>query len=327
MSSHTLTISISEKYAILKQPHSYSKDEKKTVINSLVNRVFDFCKNQTDLRPNSKQIPESAIILNPKYNGKRITLRIFRYKRQEVDFLLFNGYRIRTKGIDYYVDRNMDFKKNIKNLMSLLNGNRIELVQWYHCFWKSNLYWDPISWKTGEHRKFYEQFVYPIFRSFTKKLLTKEKQNILEVCSGDGELARKLFDRHSKNIESYHLLDLNEASQKIAKKNLSEEIELKKACIHSVDIVEADYLKLTEGKEMDLVIGCGALNYQVLQNYQAALTTLSRISAVLKLGGVVLLSGWTAMRISSVDLEKYGFKTCNKMFPGTFRQFYVATKQ
>ncbi|MBI5346862.1 MAG: class I SAM-dependent methyltransferase [Chlamydiae bacterium] len=218
----------------------------------------------------------------------------------------------------------------LNEIIQYLSANDIEIINATKKPVKSTRYWDPSNWKKiwsedlkntqGNH---YKKYIYPTILAHLSKLLKKQSA-IVEFCSGDGALAKMIFDLHSSKIKNYTLIDFNESSCQNAQKKLKKN--------SNASFLQQDVTiypsKIKKGS-VDIVLGIGALTHYVLKDKSSAIKALSNASKMLKKNGFLVLTGLTQQWLSSEDLEKKGLKVLNRSTftkENNLLQLYIAKK-
>lgn len=214
-----------------------------------------------------------------------------------------------------------------RSILPYLDGDSWEVRDFNSPTANDDAFWDR-TWKNSPAGEAYRGIVYPRVAAYSHLLLKGNNQRVLEICAGDGELAGIIMDDLSSRIAEYHLAEWNKASIETATTRMKNQIETGQVVIHRANIVDADYSDLTGGKEMDLVIGCGALNHLVVHCRECALTSLRKLTAVLKVGGALVLTGKSSSYIVKADLEKdYSVRNLSLAYTRYLFPFYVAIKK
>ena len=229
------------------------------------------------------------------------------------------------------------FAPIFETLSSQLNGNQMECIAHIHdpdSAHQAREFWE--AWKnSAEPLDFeeYEELIYGnAFECIKKLIQTQTVSRILEVCAGDGVFAKKVLSL--PKVLEYHLLDFEPSSCGEARRRLSGEILKGRVHVHDGEITSADYSTLTQGKQMDLVIGLGAFCCGVLKSKSVAIRALSRTAEVLRSSGYLIILSRSSSFIFSEDLESAGFEVLNKA--GVYRKpngipvihpFYIARKR
>jgi hypothetical protein len=279
---------------------------------------------------NAGSIPAYVFSVQPRSSDPSEALLIEYYNGAESTF---RGYRleIRSEGEKHIVffdhTCQAQIKQLIDSLSSAFDGDAIETMRFsQETQYPKPHYWNPSVWKGNENGDIYRHELYPMIEAYAHYLLKSGNQTVLEVCGGDGELAYALFDHFEPRIRTYHLIDLNEESLEKARSNLKKQTDKGQAILYRADVANDPIDGIAPGT-VDLAIGCGALNYQVLKSREEACRVLDQLVSLIKPGGALVLTGRTMTLVNSRDLSMKGLTVKNRSNPfDTHFPFYVAVK-
>ena len=173
----------------------------------------------------------------------------------------------------------------------------------------------------------YCQNIYPAMcQALTKCMQHKESIQLFELCSGDGELAKMMFElpHVGGRIMKYHGYELNQQALSQAQVCLHQEITAEKVLLHSSDVLKEKYEHISE--LVDMIIASGALTFSVMPSKAASLFVLENSLNKLKVGGFLLLSGLERHFVCANDLRKLRLEVLNTYLPGV-GQCYLAKKR
>ncbi|MBS0634405.1 MAG: class I SAM-dependent methyltransferase [Verrucomicrobia bacterium] len=240
-------------------------------------------------------------------------------------------------------------------LLSLVvNGNKLEVRkegEIRHNIKKENLFWDGWYTQLGDNSALFQCFpdwikvaivrvlkavvpvsppwheyrslIHPIIKTAALQILDRSNEaTVVELCGGNGILAREILSDYKKPI-SYHLLEQNRVSLELARQNLRSHSS---AHIVPTDVVHDEAYSNLAANSVDLVIGSGALTTCVLEGKDEAITVLKKCHTYLKPGGFCLLAGHGDSLVNSDDFQALGFTLHNKHLVGYIRSFYIAQK-
>jgi len=170
----------------------------------------------------------------------------------------------------------------------------------------------------------------PVEREFYDKLnetitliveRIQPKIGVLEICGGNGSLAKKILEKHPR-LPYYCLIDSNEEAIMQAKENLK---EFSQADIRgdSIDPVKPEIIL---DHKVDLIIGSGALTFNVMSSRKHSIRVLDELVPKLTLGGYLILSGFSPSYIKAKDLKERGFEVKNKFDCELEISLYIARK-
>jgi len=303
-------------------PQGY-KQTKKAIVEKL-HMLLSECKASTHQESKLDDKTISSVYLSIKQSDKRIN---YLYKKctnfdevviEDTHYYLTQiNIAKEVERLIFHLDEMTSFNTN---LAQNLNGNRIEKIN-HNLGIKAmkNIYWN--NWKEKDiFANITYTNLYPFFVEYVKFFFSNENNiNILELCGGDGSLAKEIL-KAIPEVKNYTLIDLNKASLVKAKKNLSS--------FNQVDIIQDDIVTSSKfPNKTNLIIGSGALTYEVLPSKAAATVALYNATQCLEIGGYLLLSGYAPSFIDSNDLQHLGYKVINTFNPIMGQYFYVAQKK
>ena len=178
------------------------------------------------------------------------------------------------------------------NLSMYLPGNQIEIVNHRPVSHLHNSFWSDWKVKQSSAGDTYFSIIYPTILQVVSKIARLSCRGkgfkILELCSGDGQLARMLFADCGDQLTKYFGFELNEPSITQAHETLKHEISIGRALLCRADITTD---KFDRSEEVDFIVGSGALTLAVLPSKESAQSALIKSAEKLKAGGFVVLSG------------------------------------
>lgn len=212
-------------------------------------------------------------------------------------------------------------------LHTIFHGNRLEVihlstVKEAPTAQLPDSYWEEPS----KHISDYES-IHLVLSEMALKIANKiPTPFLLEICGGRGGLAGKILKQMAQKCE-YVLLESNPTCVQNARKTLAQKVRVIEQNVVFEDFfLDEEKKQLFQPESVDLVIGSGALNVQVLKDRDQALKVLGKIDFVLKEGGFLLLSGLTPSLLSSEDFQKYRFEVVNTSYPLRIYPLYVLRK-
>jgi hypothetical protein len=320
-----------------KKTEFYSPSEKNKILSTIVKNILEIAANSSKCDSSGSEVSEIYRFSIKLENKSRWSCQWERSTDDNGQLLYgylqieFRRWVIRTPHADKinaYIVGTAEIRKNREtppgSIYPLLNGNRFERLRIIKGQALNLSYF--YNWE--KQKKIYRECIYPECLLFVKQVLPKNG-TVLELCGGDGEFAKSVFEQNKETIGRYFLIDINEESIKKAGVALKEEIETDKlraiqSCIKKKEL-------LADGTCVDLIIGIGALTEQVMESKQDALEALKNSLLYLRKGGYVLLTGLTSSWISSEDFEKLGIRVLNCVAPTAYYkeiapEFYIAQK-
>lgn len=203
-----------------------------------------------------------------------------------------------------------------EDLVLPLKGNKMEVINHAPMVTLSDE-----CWSTHFYRKLYTE-IHLSLLAYAKQLV-HDKTDILELCCGNGALAQQIIANTTPN--SYTLIDRNREMLTRATQTLQEHIVSGKTKIVSCDLSTTPLNNAVDGS-FDLIMGCGALTWEVLSQ-ETSISVLAQAYEMLKKGGHLILSGVEYSWVDSDMLLAAGFTVLNSFCPQTGKHLYVAQKQ
>lgn len=321
---------ISEKLTLQHLPVSFlfKEEQKKELVNKIIAKILRIMEENRI----EKVSFDSHIIyqFTPKYHEKRIFCSLSINQEEtlaevHIDKQVSTVDRIGLTNILLLVDYEGIIIAD-KQIKRFLNGNHFEKIFRF----KKEIYkieeWN--DWKAKDQRaaRAYENLIYPVCLEYVRKI-TKLKKNIrvLEICAGDGEFAKSVL-KENCGINFYTLIDSNLQACGKATENLTEFIEKKLSKVILDDIRKYKFENDSAIKDSDMIIGIGALTTSVTETHEVALEILTMLSKCLKIGGYVLLAGYTPSLLCSDDFKNKGFEVINMYGPRISSSVYLVRK-
>ncbi len=164
----------------------------------------------------------------------------------------------------------------------------------------------------------YHRVIYPTFFAFLPHLLGENgaPTTILELCGGDGAMARAAFRTESgKSIAKWILVERNASLVEKARRNLAREIAEGRAEVIQADVTELEFAAVSKGP-IDAVVGVGALAVGILPSKIACVRIVTEeLPKVLREGAKLFLASYAEPYVHSDDLINAGFRVTNTHNP------------
>jgi hypothetical protein len=193
-----------------------------------------------------------------------------------------------------------------------------------------DLYWAH-NWKVSGVLNLYNDLVHPLLATTTVNILRllgqRERRTIVEICGGDGALARSILDSAPCKVD-YLLLEQNQASIVKARSLLGSAARVIKTDIVNSRkyFIDPERKVALKPASVDIFVGSGALTERVLPSEQAALSALEKIHYYLRPNGFLLLSGLAPSLLNSRHFIQSGFSVINSSVPMKRKEFYILQK-
>jgi SAM-dependent methyltransferase len=229
--------------------------------------------------------------------------------------------------MECYLDYHGGFVKYVENqLHDQLDGLDFEIIE---CKEPKRTQPDDFwtTWVSTDHLAQIKYYcaIHPLFLDVVSAF-AKPNAVMVDICSGTGDLAGKMFERLGDTIRSYILCERNKRSLKTSINKLRREIQEDRALVFDIDIEKQLLLLVLKAESADFVFASGALTYDVLSSKRICLDVLKQIVKILKPGGHLLVGGYSSSFLCAKDLEEVGLVVRNIWDPKHRRSFYIAEK-
>jgi SAM-dependent methyltransferase len=191
----------------------------------------------------------------------------------------------------------------------------------------TDIYWS--SWETLHGAiKIYRSSIYPMFMFYIDALIGsitrgERRVSISDFGCGSGNLASMILEKNGCQISHYSMLELNQKEVEVVKFRFQDRLTDGSVSVIQGDAASVDCYQMPQ---TDIVICCGLLTAQVLENRDDALHMLRNIAEHVAPHGYLIISGFASLFINADDLKLLGFQISNMYCPEFDRAFYVAQR-
>lgn len=176
-------------------------------------------------------------------------------------------------------------------------------------------------WRSGENEAVYNKIEGAILQDLSERPFDR----VLEICAGPGKLAQKILEQtrqQGRRLDCYWHVELDENSQECAKQNLAEFES--QVSFHRENILTADFDRIIGESKPSIIIGSGALTFQVMDSEEDCKVVLKKL---IPHADILYLTGRTPLFVSLSEIQKiYPFKVLKKYVPEAPCDFLVLQK-